>query len=204
MLRGGGAASAAKIQDEAARAFALWYRYRNSPIGGTAEAIEQFRLSHPDWPGQDDLREKAETVLFLTDASPEAVKAFFSPSGPLTGAGKAALAGVYLKDGNEQGARDLVVSAWRDHQLNAAVEAKILSRFGYMLTAEQSTARASTGCSIPTTSRRRRRRCASSKLLPARRAEEGRSAHRRGAAWRQRRQAARRASRQRGRGRRRA
>ena len=136
VLRGGGAISAAKIQDEAARAFALWYRYRNSPVGGTADAIEQFRLSHPDWPGQDDLREKAETVLFLTDAGPEAVKAFFSASSPLTGAGKAALAAVYLKDGNEQGARDLVVSAWRDHELNAAVEAKILSRFGYMLTPE--------------------------------------------------------------------
>jgi soluble lytic murein transglycosylase len=141
VLRGGGATAAARIQDEAARAFALWYRYRGSGINGSGEAVEQFRLAHPDWPAQDDLREKAETALFLTDASPEAVKSFFSASNPQTGAGKAALAGVYLKDGNEQGARDLVVSAWRDHQLNAAVEAKILSRFGYMLTAEHHRAR---------------------------------------------------------------
>ncbi len=141
VLHGGGATSAARIHDEAARAFALWYRYRGSGMGGTAEEIEQFRLAHADWPGQDDLREKAETVLFLTDASPDSVKSFFSASSPQTGAGKAALAGVYLKEGNEQGARDLVVSAWRDHELNAEVEAKILSRFGYMLTAEQHRAR---------------------------------------------------------------
>ena len=136
-----GPAAAAKVKDQAARDFALWYKYRNSPATGDATAIEQFRLSHPDWPAQDELREKAETALFLTDASPDEVKAFFSTSTPQTGAGKAALAGVYRKDGNEAGARDLVVSAWRDHQLNAAVEKKILDRYGSMLTVEHHRAR---------------------------------------------------------------
>lgn len=137
-----GTAAAARIKDPAARDFALWYKYRNSPaISGNAAEIEQFRLAHPDWPGQDELREKAETVLFLTDASPDAVKAFFSSSAPLTGAGKAALAGVDLKEGDEAGARNLVISAWRDHELNAAVEKKILDRYGSMLTAEHHRAR---------------------------------------------------------------
>ncbi len=45
---------------------------------GNAEAMERFRLAHPDWPGQDELREKAETALFLTDAGADEVKAFFS------------------------------------------------------------------------------------------------------------------------------
>jgi peptidoglycan lytic transglycosylase len=136
-----GTAAAARIKDQAARDFALWYKYRNSPATGDATAIERFRLSHPDWPAQDELREKAETALFLTDASPDEVKAFFSTSTPQTGAGKAALAGVYQKDGNEAGARDLVVSAWRDHQLNAAIEKKILDRYGSMLTVEHHRAR---------------------------------------------------------------
>ncbi|HZP08450.1 lytic transglycosylase domain-containing protein [Methyloceanibacter sp.] len=139
VMHGGGSAAASGIHDEAARAFALWYRYRSG--GGSAEEIEQFRLAHPDWPGQDDLREKAETALFLNDANPETVKAFFASSSPQTGAGKAALASVYLKDGNEQGARELVISAWRDHVLNQAVEAKILAKFGYMLTADVHRAR---------------------------------------------------------------
>jgi soluble lytic murein transglycosylase len=141
VMHGGGTAAAAGIKDEAARAFALWYRYRGTGINGSAEAIEQFRLDHPDWPAQDDLREKAETALFLNDASPETVKAFFASSSPQTGAGKAALAGLYLKEGNEQGARDLVTSAWRDHELNQAVETRILAKYGYMLNADAHRAR---------------------------------------------------------------
>jgi soluble lytic murein transglycosylase len=134
-------AAAARIKDPAVRDFALWYKYRNSPAGGNAAAIEEFRLSHPDWPGQDELREKAEAALFLTDASPEAVKEFFAHTKPQTGAGKAALAGVYKAQGDEATARELVVSAWRDHALNDAIEKKILDRYGGWLTVEHHRAR---------------------------------------------------------------
>jgi soluble lytic murein transglycosylase len=136
-----GTAAAAHIKDPAARDFALWYKYRNSPATGDGLAIERFRLAHPDWPAQDELREKAETALFLTEASPEDVKMFFSASAPQTGAGKAALAGVYSKEGNEAEARELVISAWRDHALNAQVEKKILDRYGSWLTVEHHRAR---------------------------------------------------------------
>ena len=132
----------AKISDPAVRAFAQWYRYKhNKSTVLDAEAIEKFRAAHPNWPGQDDLREKAETSLFLTDASPEEIKTFFGGSAPQTGAGKAALASVYLKEGNEAAAKDLIVSAWRDHRLNEDVEKKILAKFGNMLTAEHHEAR---------------------------------------------------------------
>ena len=136
-----GASAASRIEDPAARDFALWYKYRNSKPSGKAEAIEKFRLAHPDWPGQDELREKAEAALFLGDADTDEVKAFFSASPPQTGAGKAALAAVYAKENNEAGARELVVSAWRDHQLNAEIEKKILDRYGSWLTPEHHRAR---------------------------------------------------------------
>jgi soluble lytic murein transglycosylase len=136
-----GASAASRIKDPAARDFALWYKYRNSKPSGKAEAIEKFRLAHPDWPGQDELREKAEAALFLGDADTDDVKAFFSASPPQTGAGKAALAAVYVKENNEAGARELVVSAWRDHQLNAEIEKKILDRYGSWLTHEHHRAR---------------------------------------------------------------
>jgi soluble lytic murein transglycosylase len=136
-----GTGAAARINDPAARDFALWYKYRHSPATGNAEAIERFRLSHADWPGQDELREKAETALFLTGVETDAVKTFFDRSPPQTGAGKAALAAVYVKENNEAGARDLVVSAWRDHKLNAGVEKKILERYGSWLTPEHHRAR---------------------------------------------------------------
>jgi peptidoglycan lytic transglycosylase len=134
-------AAAARIKDPAARDFALWHRYRHGAANGDAEAIEAFRLAHPDWPERDTLREKAETALFLTDASTDKVRAFFKAAPPQTGAGKAALAAVYVKDNNEAGARELIVSAWRDHKLDAEIEKKILDRYGSWLTAEHHRAR---------------------------------------------------------------
>jgi len=140
-VRGSDFSAAARITDPAARDFALWHRYRHGLANGDAEAIEQFRLSHPHWPARDTLREKAETALFLTGADIDKVRAFFSASPPQTGAGKAALAAVYVKDDNEAGARQLVVSAWRDHKLNAKIEKKILGRYASWLSAEHHRAR---------------------------------------------------------------
>src|SRR5262245_4189157 len=133
--------AASRIKDSAARKLATWFEYRNGDFDASAEAIESFRLANPMWPGQEELRERAEIALFLADASPEKVRAFFGNSTPLTGAGKAALAGAFMKENNEPAARELVVSAWRDYQLNLAVEKKILARYGSMLTAEDHQAR---------------------------------------------------------------
>jgi soluble lytic murein transglycosylase len=139
VIRSSGA-TAEKIKDPAARDFALWYKYRYGS-GGKASAIEAFRVAHPDWPGQDELREKAETTLFLTDADLDAVKEFFSETKPQTGAGKAALAALRKKEGDEKAARELVVSAWRDHALSAEIEKKILDRYASWLTDQDHRAR---------------------------------------------------------------
>ena len=85
-----------RIKDSAARKLATWFEYRNGDFDASAEAIESFRLANPEWPGQEELRERAEIALFLADASPEKVRAFFGNSTPLTGAGKAALAGAFM------------------------------------------------------------------------------------------------------------
>ena len=130
-----------RIKDSAARKLATWFEYRNGDFDASAEAIESFRIANPEWPGQEELRGRAEIALFLADASPEKVRAFFGNSTPLTGAGKAAFAGAFMQENNEPAARELVVSAWRDYQLNLAVEKKILARYGSMLTAEDHQAR---------------------------------------------------------------
>ncbi|MEM7192480.1 MAG: lytic transglycosylase domain-containing protein, partial [Pseudomonadota bacterium] len=134
--------TAGKIHDLAARDFALWYRYRNTKSSYLkAEAVEAYRKSHPMWPSLDTLREKAETSLFLTDASPERILAFFKESPPETGAGRAALAGVYLKDGDKDAAEKAVDAAWRDDDVGEDTEKRILSKFGEMLDHEDHRAR---------------------------------------------------------------
>jgi soluble lytic murein transglycosylase len=137
----GSRAAAGRIKDQAASKLATWFEYRNGDLDASAEAIETFRHANPEWPGQDELRERAEIALFLVDAGPDRIKAFFANSSPVSGAGKAAEAGAYLKEGNEAAARELVVSAWRDYQLNLPVEKKILDRFGSMLHTEDHQAR---------------------------------------------------------------
>jgi soluble lytic murein transglycosylase len=137
----GAHAATAKISDGAARKLATWFEYRNGDLDASAEAIEKFRLENPDWPGQDELRERAEIALFLADPAPEKVRAFFIAAPPHSGAGKAAFAGAFMKEGNEAAARELIVSAWRDYQLHLSVEKKILARYGSMLKAEDHQAR---------------------------------------------------------------
>ncbi|MGA9443969.1 MAG: lytic transglycosylase domain-containing protein [Methyloceanibacter sp.] len=134
--------TAAKIEDPAAREFAFWYRYGHTKSSYlNAEAVEAYRKSHPMWPGLKKLREKAEASLFLTDASPERITAFFKDSEPETGAGRAALAGVYLKEGNKEKAEASVDAAWREDDIGQDTEEKILSKFSNMLDADDHRAR---------------------------------------------------------------
>lgn len=132
----------AKIDDPAARDFALWYRFSYTKSTYLeAEAVEAYRKTHPMWPRLETLREKAEASLFLSDASPERIKAFFKKSKPQTGAGRAALASVYLKEGDKERAEEAVDAAWREDDLGEDTEKKILSEFGDMLDAEDHRAR---------------------------------------------------------------
>ncbi len=134
--------TAAKITDPAARDFGLWYRYGHTKSSSlNAEAVEKFRKTHLMWPRREKLREKAETSLFLRDASPERIKAFFAESEPKTGAGMAALAGVYLKEGKKDEAEKLIDAAWRDDRVNEDAEKKILAKFSGMLEEDDHRAR---------------------------------------------------------------
>jgi soluble lytic murein transglycosylase len=137
----GAHAAAARITDSAARKFATWYEYRAGDLDATAEDIEAFRLANPDWPGQDELRERAEIALFLSDAGPDRVHAFFRYAAPTTGAGMAALASAALAEGNQAKAKETIAAAWREYQLGQTVEKKILAKFGAMLTKEDHQAR---------------------------------------------------------------
>ena len=137
----GAAAAIAKIKDPAAKKLAIWFEYRSGSRAPDPKAIDAFRRDNDMWPSQDDLRERAEALVFLQDTSPEEIKSYFAVSPPQTGAGKAALASAYQKDGDQAKAKELIVSAWRDHQLNAEIEKKILDRFGSILTVEHHKAR---------------------------------------------------------------
>ncbi|MFD0987366.1 transglycosylase SLT domain-containing protein [Methyloligella solikamskensis] len=130
-----------RLQDPSAKEFATWYAYRSDDPPADARTIEAFRLSHPLWPFHDDLREAAERKLFMEDAAANEITAFFENSPPESGAGKAALAAAYLKAGDKEKTKLMVVSAWREHLLDKKVEEKILADFGKMLSEDDHRAR---------------------------------------------------------------
>lgn len=130
-----------RIEDAAARKFIEWLYVSLRRSRASAEQVEAFRKENPLWPGQRRLRRRAEGALLSKSVSPDSILAFFKEKGPVTGAGKAALAGAYLKTGDEGQAERLIVSAWREHLLDKATQKLILKRFADLLTPEDHKAR---------------------------------------------------------------
>jgi soluble lytic murein transglycosylase len=121
------------IKDPTARKLAQWYRLRAGDTRDGAEAILAFKQANPHWPNQDKLRKTAELALFRVKGSPDRVLAFFQETAPVTGAGKAALAGAHLEKGNRAEAIKLIKSAWREHRMGKGLEKDVLKRFGDLL-----------------------------------------------------------------------
>jgi len=137
----GARASMARIKDRTARKLVQWYYYRRRGNASDPAKIEQFRLANPDWPSQRRLQRNAEETLLTGRSSPKTIKAFFGKSRPLTGAGKAALAGAHLDTGDKKKAQRLSSEAWRKHEFSSDIEKLILKRFGELLTAKDHKAR---------------------------------------------------------------
>lgn len=134
-------ASMAKIKDKTARKLAQWYYFRRNGNDSDPVRIEQFRRSNPDWPSQRRLQINAEKGLLTAKYEPKVIKDLFAKTKPLTGAGKAALAGAYLAAGNKDKATRLIREAWRKHDFESKIEKLILKRFGKLLTAKDHKAR---------------------------------------------------------------
>ena len=129
------------IKGETAVKLAWWYYYRRSKNDADPNKIEQFRLANPDWPSERRLQRNAEEALLRTKHKPEAILTFFGDKSPTTGAGKAALAGAYLAQGNQDKAKSLIRIAWRKHTLGADLEKIILAQFGKLLESHDHKAR---------------------------------------------------------------
>jgi soluble lytic murein transglycosylase len=128
-----------RIEDGAAQKLVHWLLLRSG--AATASEIEDFRKDNPLWPDQRRLRRRAEGMLLADGVSHETILEFFANQEPTSGAGKAALARAYLETGDETRARNLVVSAWREHLLDGTTQKLIYSRFKDLLSAEDHKAR---------------------------------------------------------------
>jgi len=130
-----------KIKDRTANKLVRWYYYRRRGNDADPALIESFRLENPGWPSQRRLQRNAEAALLFRKTSPKKIIDYFSESKPLTGAGKAALAGAYYAEGEKEKASREISLAWRKHSLDPEIEKHILKRYGKLLSAKDHKAR---------------------------------------------------------------
>lgn len=117
----------AGTDDPAIRDLVTWQRLR---FGDAAFAdYIAFETAHPDWPGQDTLREAGEGVI-PAGYDPRAVVDWFGRTGPLTGQGAVRLAQAQAALGDAAAARRTVRAAWTGLSLGVDGQAALLAAYG--------------------------------------------------------------------------
>jgi soluble lytic murein transglycosylase len=105
-------------------------------LGASSASLKDIRAFHaanPRFPPHA-LRPEAERELFLSDASAVEILKFYSNREPLSAAGKAALGAALLETGERERGLSLIRQAWVHGNLDPAVEERMRSRFGKLLT----------------------------------------------------------------------
>jgi soluble lytic murein transglycosylase len=122
----------AQVSDPAAAKLIDWYAYRNGY--GTPAEIRAFLAANPTWPDRGTLMQRAEEVLFTSEAGPTEVKAFFADAPPTTPVGFTALAWALAADKDEATARVLAAKIWVELDIPSQWEEDVFKRIGGLLT----------------------------------------------------------------------
>jgi len=119
--------------DALAEAVLRWDRLRQSD-GYPFTDYSSFLIEHPGWPGETAMRRAAEKAINVASYSPSEVVRFFTALPPLTNTGQARYAEALFAMGQPDRARDAARKAWTGGVLSAEDEARLLGRFGSVLT----------------------------------------------------------------------
>jgi soluble lytic murein transglycosylase len=104
--------------------------------GKPFERYAAFLRANPHWPSTGLFRRRAEEALWDEAIAPALVRDFFAESKPTSPKGRLALAKASVELGQNDAAQQLVRHAWREDSFSPAVEERVLSEFGDMLTEE--------------------------------------------------------------------
>ena len=129
------------IQDPVSRKLVEWAILRSDGNGASSARYLAFINANPDWPSVGMMRRRAESMMWVEQTDPAAVRAYFVKNPPLSSRGQFALARALLALGDRAGAQAQVRDAWRNDNFGADVEARALEAFGSLLTADDHKAR---------------------------------------------------------------
>ena len=103
--------------------------------------IMAFLNAAPQWPLSETLLRRAEQSLYFGNASAQTVLNHFENRKPLSPEGTLALARAQLATGNADAARRSVRRVWLDETLDQAMESRISSEFGSLISGDDRKAR---------------------------------------------------------------
>lgn len=120
--------------DAQLRSVIQWYYLRDEDVDTNYPQLTSFIEKHPNWPGQNLLRIKAEKILFKTKSGQ--AREWLAKYPPISGYGKLAKAR-HDKENREA----LVKEAWKQGDFDQADISVITNEFGELLTQEDHRAR---------------------------------------------------------------
>ena len=126
-------ARAARVPDGSAAVYAAWRTLSRGDAG--FDAYRRFLSAYPDWPEQERLRRRAESVMPAGLPAGDVI-AFFQGAAPVTGSGALRLAEAQRASGREAEAAETARRAWRELSLTLNEEQALFSRYGGVLSGD--------------------------------------------------------------------
>jgi soluble lytic murein transglycosylase len=102
----------------------------------TFSSYASFMIANPGWPGEKDMRAAAEKAIVPDSENPRQVIAFFTKFAPQSPTTLLRYAEALSSDGQTDSARTTAKAAWIAGALTPEDEARLMSRFGSVLTPE--------------------------------------------------------------------
>jgi len=119
----------------------MWKRASEGVPGMTFDELDLALSVLKDWPQTAKMRQRAEAIIENSSLDAAARIAWLDRSGPVTGAGKVALANGLRDVGNRARADEVIKDAWRNHSLDSGLQRLVLARYGQSLSQDDHRAR---------------------------------------------------------------
>ena len=118
----------------------LWYELRRSGSDANFADIARFLGENPDWPGQRELRRRAEAAL-VAEADDAIALAWYGERPPLTVEGRIRYADALLRGGREEDGVRILRQAWVEGNFGSRQEKSFRKRYAQYLRPEDDLAR---------------------------------------------------------------
>lgn len=127
--------------DDVLKNLIMWKRASDGVPGMTFDEMDLALTVLDGWPLTSKMRSRAEEIIELSALDARARVAWLEKSGPVTGAGKVALANALRDSGERARADEVIKDAWRNHTLESDVQRVVLARYGQSLSQDDHRAR---------------------------------------------------------------